>query len=118
MASSWDIIQEYQDQNPDNPREAWRRARIARNQGDTSQGMADAEHYLWTQLYASKGLPQAIVGMGGPAIHHAKKQIHSLFGIPDASEPTPEQFRMGQVGAWTGLKKQLGLADLLRKDRQ
>jgi len=53
--------------------------------------------------------------MAGPAVHHAKKYAHRLLGMPDASEPTAQQFEMGMTGAWAGLKKQLEQANLLRK---
>lgn len=116
MSNPRDMLEQYQAQNPGDPQGAWRDARIARNQGQGDpQALADAEHNLWAQYYASKGLPQAIVGMAGPAVHHAKKYAHKLLGMPDASEPTAQQFEMGQTGAWAGLKKQLEQANLLRK---
>lgn len=117
MADPWTLVEGFQSRNPEDIQGAWRDARIARNQGTGDpQALADAEHNLWAQYYASKGLPQAITGMAGPAVHHAKKYAHRLLGLPDASEPTARQFQMGQMGAWAGLKRQLQQADLLRKN--
>jgi len=116
VSSPWELAAQYQSQNPGDIQGAWRDARIARNRGQGDpQAMADAEHNLWAQYYASKGLPQAITGMAGPAVHHAKKYAHKLLGMPDASEPTAQQFEIGMTGAWAGLKKQLEQANLLRK---
>ena len=117
--NAWELLEQYQSQNPEDPQGAWRQARIARNRGaGDPQALADAEHNLWAQYYASKSLPKAIAGMGGPAVHHAKKYAHKLLGLPDASETTAQQFNMGMMGAWAGLKKQLEQANLLRMRKQ
>jgi len=116
VPNAWDMLEQYQAQNPGDPQGAWRQAYGARSRGTGDrQALADAEHNLWAQYYASKSLPRAIAGMAGPAVHHAKKYAHKLLGMPDASEPTAQQFEMGMTGAWAGLKKQLEQANLLRK---
>lgn len=116
MANPWDLIDKYQTENPDDIQAAWRASRIARNQGGSDpQALADAEHNLWAQYYASKSPWKAVTGMAGPAVHHAKKSLYQTLGIPDASQPTARQLEMGQTGAWAGLKKQLVQANLLRK---
>ena len=107
VANAWDLIEQYESERPGDPQWAWQRARFDRTRGDTSQELADAEHHLWAKYNASKGLPQAIIGMGGPLVHHGVKKAYEFFGIPDASAPTEQQLQMGNMGAWAGLKRQL-----------
>ena len=107
-----EIIQFFQSQYPGDPRGAWMSAIGKRRSGFhefPKQQLADAEHYLWGLHNARKGIPKAMLGLGGPLVHSAKKNIQGLLSDMPAgsSAGTGEQFMWGQRGVLEGLRNQL-----------
>lgn len=108
----------YEQEAQGDPQKAWDMAKYARDvkdpKGFPKQELADAEHYLWAKYSGGKGLPNAILGMGGPYVHDVGKKALNIGGAlgvaeprPWSSDPTWDQFRLGQRGAVEGLVKQL-----------
>lgn len=107
-----ELIQFFQSQYPGDPRGAWMSAIGKRRSGLhdlPAQQLADAEHYLWGLHNARKGLRKAMLGLGGPLVHSAKKNIQGLLtDLPEGSSAgTGEQFMWGQRGVLEGLRDQL-----------
>lgn len=88
-----------------NPRDAWRAAVNMRGQENPAfrpQALADVEHNLWARYFGSKGLPQAIIGLGGPFVYSAMKGLKQGLGMERGageSVPTITQLQHGQQGA-------------------
>jgi len=81
------------------PLEAWRWSLSERNR-NPDPALADAEHYLWNQHYASKGPVEALGGLLTPFGYYAGKKVGLLGG---RSEPTLEQLGYGLKGALAGI---------------
>lgn len=88
-----------------NPRDAWRAAVNMRGQENPAfrpQALADVEHNLWARYFGSKGLPQGIIGLGGPFVYSAMKGLKQGLGMERGageSVPTLTQLQQGQQGA-------------------
>ena len=84
----------------EDPKLAWQWA-LQQRERDSSQELANAEHYLWNRYYANQGPVEAAGAFVTPFGYYAGKKLGMLGGRSDASL---EQLEAGLLGALAGIR--------------